>query len=307
MGAPSFAHVAKSTPSARSFAVSLLAPVAKVDAVVIAAGFDPSSESEGADRTFSLPFGQEELIRELSAVNQNTIVTVTSGGSVDPNDWLDRVQAYLELWYPGERGGTALAEILFGAVNPSGHLPVTFERRWTDNPVHDSYYPESGTNQVVYKEDVFVGYRGYEHDHVKPLCPFGYGLSYTTFQYSHLEVKPDGDSSTGARYNVTFDVTNTGHRAGADVTLVYVAEADPKVPRPPKELKGFSRVDLAPGETKRVSVPLNPRAFTFYDVTAQHWHADAGKYTVEVGRSSEEVPLHADITLFRAYDVENDK
>jgi beta-glucosidase len=255
MGAPSFAHVAKSTPSARSFAVSLLAPVAKVDAVVIAAGFDPSSESEGADRTFSLPFGQEELIRELSAVNQNTIVTVTSGGSVDPNDWLDRVQAYLELWYPGERGGTALAEILFGAVNPSGHLPVTFERRWTDNPVHDSYYPESGTNQVVYKEDVFVGYRGYEHDHVKPLCPFGYGLSYTTFQYSHLEVKPDGDSSTGARYNVTFDVTNTGHRAGADVTLVYVAEADPKVPRPPKELKGFSRVDLAPGETKHVSQP----------------------------------------------------
>jgi beta-glucosidase len=283
------------------------AVAAKVDAVVIAAGFDPGSESEGADRTFSLPFGQEELIRELAAANKNTIVTVTSGGNVDPNDWLDRVHAYLELWYPGERGGTALAEILFGAVNPSGHLPVTFERRWTDNPVHESYYPESGTNRVVYKEGVFVGYRGYEHVHVKPLYPFGYGLSYAAFQYSHLEVKPDGDSSTGARYNVTFDVTNTGHRAGADVTQVYVAEADPKVPRPPKELKGFSRVDLAPGETKRVSVPLNPRAFTFYDVTAQHWHADAGKYTVEVGRSSEEVPLHADITLFRAYDVENDK
>jgi beta-glucosidase len=280
---------------------------AKADVVIVAAGFDANSESEGSDRTFSLPVGQEELIRELAALNKNTIVTVTSGGNVDPGDWLERVPAYLELWYPGERGGTALAEILFGAVNPSGHLPVTFERRWADNPVHDNYYPESGTNRVVYKESVFVGYRGYEHTHVKPLYPFGYGLSYTTFQYSHIEVKPEGESSTGARYNVTFDVTNTGHRAGADVAQVYVAEADPKVPRPPKELKGFSRVELAPGETKHVSVSLNPRAFTFYDVTAKHWHADAGKYTVEVGHSSEDVPLHADITLSSAYDVENDK
>jgi beta-glucosidase len=279
---------------------------AKADVVIIAAGFDSSSESEGADRTFSLPFGQEELIRELAAANKNTIVTVTSGGNVDPGEWLDHVPAYLELWYPGERGGTALAEILFGDVNPSGRLPVTFERRWADNPVHDSYYPEEGTNRVVYKEGVFVGYRGYEHNHVKPLYPFGYGLSYTTFQYSHIEVKPAAGASTGASYDVTFDVTNAGQRAGADVAQVYVAEADPKVPRPPKELKGFSRVQLAAGETKHVSVSLNARAFTFYDVTAKHWHADAGKYTVEVGDSSEDVPLQADITLSAAYNVEND-
>jgi beta-glucosidase len=277
----------------------------KADVVIVAAGFDSSSESEGADRTFSLPFGQEELIREVAAANKNTIVTITSGGNVDPGDWLGHVPAYLELWYPGERGGTALAEILFGAVNPSGHLPVTFERRWADNPVHDTYYPEEGTNRVVYKEGVFVGYRGYEHNHVKPLYPFGYGLSYTTFQYSHVEVKPAAGSSTGARYEITFDVTNTGQRAGADVAQVYVAEADPKEPRPAKELKGFSRVQLAAGETKHVSVPLNARAFTFYDVTAKHWHADAGRYTVEVGRSSEDVPLHADINLSTAYDLEN--
>ena len=280
---------------------------AKADIVIVAAGFDANSESEGADRTFTLPFGQEELIHDLAAQNKNTIVTVTSGGNVDPGDWLDRVPAYLELWYPGERGGTALAEILFGQVNPSGHLPVTFERRWADNPVHDSYYTQPGTNRVVYKEGVFVGYRGYEHNHTKPLFPFGYGLSYTTFQYSHIEVKPDDDSSAEARYNVTFDVTNTGSRAGADVAQVYVSEANPKLPRPAKELKGFSRVDLGPGETKHVSVPLNPRAFTFYDVTAKHWHADAGKYTVEVGRSSENVPLQADITLSGAYDISNDK
>ncbi|MGA8199757.1 MAG: fibronectin type III-like domain-contianing protein, partial [Candidatus Sulfotelmatobacter sp.] len=175
------------------------------------------------------------------------------------------------------------------------------------NPVHDSYYPESGTNRVVYKEGVFVGYRGYEHNHVQPLYPFGYGLSYTTFQYSHIEVEPEGASSTGAHYNVTFDVTNTGARAGADVAQVYVSESDPKVPRPPKELKGFSRVELAAGETKHVSVSLNPRAFTYYDVAGKHWHADAGKYTVKVGDSSEDVPLKADVNLPAAYDVANDQ
>ena len=280
---------------------------AKADIVIVAAGFDANSESEGADRTFSLPFGQDELIRELAAINKNTIVTVTSGGNVDPEGWLDHVPAYVELWYPGERGGTALAEILFGAVNPSGHLPITLEKRWADNPVHDSYYADSGTNRVAYKEGVFVGYRGYEHNQVKPLFPFGYGLSYTTFKYSHLEVKAADGSSTIGNYEVSFDVTNTGTRPGADVAQVYVAEARPSVPRPPKELKGFARVELAAGETKHVSVPLNPRAFAFYDVAAKHWHADAGKYSVEIGRSSEDLPLNADITLSGAYEVENDK
>ncbi len=107
-----------------------------------------------------------------------------------------------------------MLKFLFGDVNPSGHLPVTFERHWEDNPVHDTYYVEPGTNRVTYKEGVFVGYRGYEHNHTKPLYPFGYGLSYTSFQYSHIEVKPDGDPSKGARYTVTFDVTNTGKRRG---------------------------------------------------------------------------------------------
>ncbi len=282
------------------------AEASKADVVVVAAGFDSASEAEGSDRTFSLPFGQEELIRELAAVNKNTIVAVTSGGNVDPSNWLDRVPAYLELWYPGEQGGTALAEILFGAVSPSAHLPITFERRWQDNPVHDNYYPESGTNRVVYKEGIFVGYRGYEHNHVEPLFPFGYGLSYTTFQYSHIQVLP-GAGATPGNYTIAFDVTNTGSRAGADVAQVYVSEADPKVPRPPQELKGFKREELAPGETKHVEIPLNPRAFTYYDVTGKHWHADAGKYTVNVGRSSDDLPLHEDITLPAAYNIENNQ
>ncbi|MGC2267195.1 MAG: glycoside hydrolase family 3 C-terminal domain-containing protein, partial [Candidatus Acidiferrales bacterium] len=152
---------------------------AKADVVVIAAGFDPDSEAEGADRTFHLPPGQDELIQEMAAANKNVIVLLTSGGSVDMNDWLDRVPALLQVWYPGQEGGKAAAEILFGDVNPSGRLPATFGRHWADNPVHDSYYPAEGTNRVVYKEGVFVGYRGYEHNGTKPLFPFGYGLSYT--------------------------------------------------------------------------------------------------------------------------------
>ena len=163
---------------------------ASADVVVVAAGFDSESEAESADRTFRLPLGQDELIQEMTAANKNTIVVMTSGGSVDMNPWLDRVPALVQAWYPGQEGGTALAEILFGDVNPSGRLPVTFERRWEDNPVHDSYYPEAGTKRVVYKEGVFVGYRGYEHNGTKPLFPFGFGLSYTTFKYSNLSIKP---------------------------------------------------------------------------------------------------------------------
>ena len=165
----------------------------KADAVVIAAGFDAESEGEGADRTFDLPFGQDELIQEISAQNKNTIVAITSGGNVDSESWIDKVPAYLELWYPGESGGTALAEVLFGEVNPSGHLPATFEKKAEDNPTYNNYYPEGDSIDVTYKEGIFVGYRGYEHNNVTPRFPFGYGLSYTTFKFANLTVAPEGE------------------------------------------------------------------------------------------------------------------
>jgi beta-glucosidase len=261
---------------------------ANADAVVLAVGFDHTSESEGADRTFGLPPGQDELIQEISAVNKNTIVVVTSGGNVDANAWLDPVPALLEAWYPGQEGGTALAEILFGDVDPSGRLPVSFERRWEDNPVHDSYYPRAGRNRIVYKEGVFVGYRGYEHNGTKPLFPFGCGLSYTTFNYSNLEVKPGaGDGA----YQVSLNVTNTGNRDGTEVVQVYVGAPPAKVARPAKELKGIARATLHPGETKRVTVPLDSRAFSYYDADAKQWRADPGNFDILVGHSSEQIEL----------------
>jgi len=269
---------------------------ASADVVVVAAGFDSESEAESADRTFRLPLGQDELIREMTAANKNTIVVMTSGGSVDMNSWIDRVPALVQAWYPGQEGGTALAEILFGDTNPSGRLPVSFERRWEDNPVHDSYYPEAGTKRVVYKEGVFVGYRGYEHNGTKPLFPFGFGLSYTTFKYSNLLIKPLTNSE-GPRYEVSFDVENTGTREGADVAQVYVGDTRTKVPRPTKELKGFAKVSLTPGETKKVSVILDRRSLSYYDVNTKQWRAEPGDFNVLVGRSAAQIELQGKLTL----------
>jgi beta-glucosidase len=261
----------------------------KADAVVVCVGFNPQSETEGWDRTFELPPGQNELIAAVAAKNKNTIVVINSGGGADMEPWLSKIPGVVETWYPGQEGGTALAEILFGDVNPSGHLAATFERRWEDNPTHDSYYPaEKGSKKVVYKEGIFVGYRGYEHNATKPLFPFGYGLSYTTFKYSKLSANEHG---------VSFNVTNTGSRAGDTVAQVYIGEEHASVPRPAKELKGFARVTLRPGETQTVTVPLNDRSFAFYDADSKSWKTDKGVYDVLVGTSSEHIDLKGSVTL----------
>lgn len=269
-----------------------LALAAKADRVVLAVGFDHESESEGADRTFALPPGQDELIEAVAAANKNTMVVMNSGGAVDMRAWLDRVPVVIEAWYPGQEGGTALAEILTGAVNPSGKLPVSFERRWEDNPVSGSYYLEPDTNRIVYKEGVFVGYRGYEKNKTKPLFPFGYGLSYTSFAYGNLSVERSGET-----VEVSFDVKNTGNRAGAEIAQVYVGDSHSKVERPLKELKGFAKVFLNPNETKRVSVKLDRRAFAYYDVSGKDWRVDPGEFEILVGSSSEKIELRGKVNL----------
>jgi len=273
---------------------------ANADVVVVAAGFDPETESEGADRTFNLPPAQDELIEAMAAANKNTIVVITSGGNVDMTGWLDRVPALIEAWYPGQEGGTALAEVLFGDVNPSGRLPVTFERRWEDNPVSNRYYPAPGTNKVEYKEGVFVGYRGYEKNNIKPQFPFGYGLSYTNFSYGNLSVQQGitkGGSPEFWWAEVSFDVTNNGNRPGSEVAQVYVGDSHSKVPRPLKELQGFAKVDLKPGDTKRVKVMLSARSLSYYDVNTKKWRAEPGDFDVLVGPSSAQIELRGKITL----------
>jgi beta-glucosidase len=272
----------------------------KADMVVVAVGFDPETESEGADRMFRLPPGQEQLILEMQAANKNLVVVITSGGAVDMSSWLDRVPAVLQAWYPGQEGGTALAEILFGDVNPSGHLPASFERQWEDNPVHDSYYPKPGETKVQYKEGVFVGYRGYDRSGKKPLFPFGYGLSYTTFSYSNLSIY-NGVTKSGSNSfwfaQVSFDVTNTGQRDGAEVAQVYVSDQHSRVERPPKELKGFTKIQLKPGEKRTVTLMLDKRSLSYYDPASKQWRADPGIFEVLVGGSSENIQLRGRLVL----------
>lgn len=276
------------------------------DVVVLAVGFDTTTELEDWDRTFALPPGQNELIQKITAANKNAIVVVTSGGAVDTNDWLERVPALLQAWYPGQEGGTALAEILVGKVNPSGKLPATFERRAQDNPAYENYYAEPGTNRISYKEGVFVGYRGYEKNGTTPLFAFGHGLSYTSFAYRDLKISPRAGAKTngvGPLYDVTFTVTNTGKRPGATVAQVYVADDRARVPRPPKELKGFVKVMLQAGESQTVTVPLDARAFMYYDVQAKKWHADAGTFGVLVGGSSAKIEVQGEIVLRQALSL----
>jgi beta-glucosidase len=267
---------------------------ARVDAVIVAPGFDAASEGESADRTFRLLPGQDELINQIAAVNKKTIVVMTSGGGVDMTAWVDRVPALLEAWYPGQEGGTAVAQLLLGDFSPSGRLPISIERRWEDNATHDSYYPKDGSKKVEYTEGVFVGYSHFDKSTVKPLFPFGYGLSYTSFAYKNLTISPP---SSDQQVSVAFDVTNTGTRLGVDVAEVFVGDHHAPVPRPVKELKGFTKVNLNPGETKNVIVKLDQRAFSFYDVKNHKWTVAPGDFDIFVARSAADIELTGKVSL----------
>jgi beta-glucosidase len=276
------------------------AVAALADVIIVDAGFDPSTESEGYDRTYALPWGQDELIEVAHAINPRTIVVLTAGGDVDTHRWIGKVPVLLHQWYPGQEGATALAEILSGARSPEGRLPITFPHSWEENPVHDNYYappiPAGATPHVHYAEGVFVGYRSFVTTGKHPLFPFGFGLTYTTFAFYNLKVTPTvTDGHLAAQ--VSFDVSNTGKVASADVAQVYVGDPSAKVDRPRIELKGFRKVRLAPGEKQHVIIALNERSFCYWDTAANNWRWDPGKFVIAVGDSSENTPLSADIEL----------
>jgi beta-glucosidase len=249
-------------------------------------------EKEGADRTsLSLTGNQDDLVRSVVAANPHTIVVLNSGAPV-LMPWADSVPAIMEAWYPGEEDGNALASLLFGDVNPSGKLPVTFPRTEDQTPVSSpERYP--GVNGVAtYSEKLEVGYRWYDAENQTPLYPFGYGLSYTRFAFSHLKVSP----SRNGHVTIGVDVRNTGARAGAEVAQVYVGDPA-SAGEPPRQLKGFAKVSLRPGQTKHVTLTLDQRAFSIWDTAAQRWTTVSGTYTVAAGDSSRNLPLSAPVTV----------
>jgi beta-glucosidase len=269
---------------------------AKVDAVILCIGFNSSTETEGADRTFNLPAGQEELINSIANINKNTIVALTAGGNIATENWLRNVPAFLTTWYPGQEGGTALAEIVFGDINPSGKLPATFEKRWEDNPVFNSYYSPDDKKAVKYSEGIFVGYRGYEKNNIKPLFPFGYGLSYTTFSYSNLKLSSK-NIKKGEELKVSVEVENKGLREGKEVVQLYIHSSKSSVQRPLKELKDFYKVDLKPKEKKTITFTVKDSALSFYDTKINAWVAEPGEYNILIGSSSQDIILRDSFIL----------
>lgn len=276
------------------------------DHVVLSVGFDKSAEGEGHDRTFELDTIQQQLINDVTAAHRHVTVIINSGGGVEMSSWIDKTQAVIMAWYPGQEGGTALAEVLSGKTVPSGKLPISIERRWEDNPAFASYYPNQPTEQghntntyselphrVLYSEGVFGGYRGYDRSGVKPLFPFGFGLSYTTFDYSNLKIEQKGD------YNVTvsFDITNIGLRDAAEVAEIYISDRECSIPRPHKELKGYEKVFIKKGATVHVSVNLDSEAFQFYDSSAHRFVVEPGVFDILVGGSSVNLPLKGEVSF----------
>ena len=246
----------------------------------------------GTGATFSLPEDQDELISGVAAANPRTVVVLNTGGPV-AMPWKEHVRAILEMWYPGQEGGWATADLLLGRANPGGKLPITFPARLEDSPAHaasrlESPVPSPSADAAVnFSEGIFAGYRWYDHANIQPLFPFGHGLSFTRFEYTDLAVK-------GGRkgVEVAFTVRNTGSRRGTEVAQVYLGTPDrPPVPMAPLSLAGFERVELAPGRSARIRMRIGVRAFSYWSAGDSKWVVAEGGRPVLAGSSSRDIRL----------------
>ncbi len=267
----------------------------KSDVAIIFAGIDANIEGEGCDKkTLLLPEGQDRLIKEIAEVNKKTIVVLINGTPVLMDKWIDKVPAILEAWYPGQEGGNAIANVLFGDVNPSGKMPYTFPGRYEDVASSENYPGENG--KVHYKDGIFVGYRHFDKNNIEPLFAFGHGLSYTEFKYSNLQINPKEDISSYP-IEVSFDIKNIGKRKGKEVAQLYIRDVKSSLERPEKELKAFRKVNLNPGQAKKVTFKLNKDALAFYDPAKKSWVVEPGEFEVFLGSSSRDIKLSGTFIL----------
>ncbi|MEK3923985.1 MULTISPECIES: beta-glucosidase family protein [Paenibacillus] len=264
------------------------------DTAVVFVGLPDRYESEGYDRAhLRLPDNHIRLIEEIAKV-QSRVVVVLSNGSPVEMPWLPQVQAVLEAYLGGQAVGGAIADLLYGEVNPSGKLAETFPAKLSHNPSYLNF-PGEG-DHVDYREGIFVGYRYYDKKELEPLFPFGYGLSYTTFEYADLKVDRT-ELTDQDEVNVQVRVTNTGDRAGKEIIQLYVSDVESTVIRPVRELKAFAKLALEPGESKVVSFTLNKRSFAYYNVNMKDWHVETGEFDIQVGSSSRDIHVHARVNV----------
>lgn len=271
------------------------------DVAVVFIGLTDEYESEGFDRDhMGIPQNHVDLVNAIAANNKNTVV-VLSGGAPVEMAWEPKVKAILNAYLGGESAGSAVANILLGKVNPSGKLAETYPVKFSDNP---SYYGFPGSRKSVeYRESIYVGYRYYDKAKKDVRFPFGFGLSYTSFEYSELKLSKKKIKDTDT-LTVSFKVKNTGDVAGAEIAQVYVSDKESTIFRPEKELKGYQKVFLAPGEEKEVCVVLDKRSFAYYNVNIHDWHVESGKFTVSVGASSRDMKLSADVDVTSTVEAE---
>ncbi len=263
-----------------------VAAAKKSDVAIVFAGSNRLVETEAEDRKgLKLPFAQEELIKAVKAANPNTIVVMVAGAPYDVSGIHATVDALIWSWFNGSRAGDALADVLFGDVNPSGKLPVTFPKKLEDSPAHATNSFPGGPDVVSYEEGILIGYRWFDTKNVEPFYPFGFGLSYTNFAYGEVSV---GEVSNGM-IKLSLDVTNTGESDGKEIVQVYFSKEGSDVERAAKELKAFTKVDLKAGESKTVTIEVPVQELAYYDVAASDWKVESGEYKVLVGASSRDI------------------
>jgi beta-glucosidase len=282
--------------AAEKLRAEAVAIAANTDAVILVVGDNARVESEGFDRkTLDLPPGQDELIAAVVKANHNTVVVFNAGAPVNVSRWVNDVPALVDAWFGGQETGHAVADVLFGDVNPSGKLPFSYVNELKESPVYGNY---PGKNlQVKYAEGIYVGYRYFDKHGIAPQFPFGYGLSYTNFGYSDLKIKPAAGSDQAQTFEVRLKVRNEGERAGAEVVELYVHDGHSSVDRPVKELKGFRRVELAPGQSGDVTFTLDRGALSYYSTEKKAWVAEPGKFEVLVGASAADIRVKGALEL----------
>lgn len=270
--------------------------LSKADLIIACFGHNSDTEGEGSDRTFGLPEKDKKMLTSIFNSKKPAIGIVNAGGNVEMQEWEPSLKGLIWGFYGGQEVGTAIGETLFGKINPSGKLPMTFEKRWEDNPAYNSYHDQDGDKHVKYTEGIFIGYRGYDKLKREVQYPFGHGLSYTTFKLSNLSVsQPKADGTV----EVVYTLANTGKKDGAQVVQIYVGKAESSaVERPEKELKKFEKVFLKAGKSTSVKMIVPQEAFTYFDVNSKKFVNDPGNYNVMVGFSSRDIKAQKSIRIY---------